>query len=58
MGRIYNSYMKKEFTMSIIGELNFFIGVQIKQEKKGIFLNQSKYTKELVRKFGIKTSMV
>lgn len=58
MGRIYNSYMKKEFTMSIIGELNFFIGVQIKQEKKGIFLNQSKYAKELVRKFGIKTSMV
>jgi len=39
--------MRKEFEMSMIGELNFFLGLQIKQCKDGIFINQSKYVNEL-----------
>ena len=39
--------------MSMMGELNFFLGLQIKQLKEGIFINQSKYTKEILRKFGL-----
>jgi len=37
--------------MSLMGELNFFLGLQIKQDKEGIFVHQSKYTKELLKKF-------
>ena len=39
--------------MSLMGELKFFLGLQIKQTKDGIFLNQEKYTKELLKKFGM-----
>lgn len=44
---------KKEFEMSMMGELNFFLGFQIKQDKKEIFLNRSKHAKERVKKFGM-----
>ena len=37
--------MKGEFEMSMIGELSFFLGLQVKQTKDGIFLCQSKYCK-------------
>jgi hypothetical protein len=46
--------MHKEFKMSIIGELTFFIGLQIKQDKDGIFINQVKYTEELLKIFDLK----
>ncbi|KAK6139143.1 hypothetical protein DH2020_027115 [Rehmannia glutinosa] len=39
--------------MSMMGELNFFLGLQIKQCQEGIYISQSKYTKELLKKFGI-----
>ena len=39
--------------MSMIGELNYFLGLQIKQRKDGIFINQAKYTKKLIKKFGL-----
>lgn len=45
--------MKKEYEMSMVGELNFFLGLQIRQLKNGIFSSQSKYVKELVKKFGL-----
>ncbi|GJV24173.1 retrovirus-related pol polyprotein from transposon TNT 1-94 [Tanacetum coccineum] len=44
--------MHDEFEMSMMGELNFFLGLQIKQMKDGIFFNQSKYIKEMLKKFG------
>ncbi|GLT88133.1 hypothetical protein SLE2022_061720 [Rubroshorea leprosula] len=47
--------MQGEFEMSMMGELNFFLGLQIKQSKEGIFINQSKYTKEMLKKFGMET---
>lgn len=46
--------MQGEFEMSMIGELNFFLVLQIKQTKEGIFVNQAKYTRELINKFGLK----
>nr|GEU55537.1 retrovirus-related Pol polyprotein from transposon TNT 1-94 [Tanacetum cinerariifolium] len=48
--------MHDEFEMNAMGELNFFIGLQIKQMKDGIFFNQSKYTKEMLKKFSLKDS--
>jgi hypothetical protein len=37
--------MSKEFEMSMMGELQFFLGLQIKQAKQGTFVHQAKYTK-------------
>jgi hypothetical protein len=41
--------MSKEFEMSMIGELTFFLGFQVKQMKGGNFLSQDKYTKDLLK---------
>ena len=43
--------MKSGFEMSMMGELNYFLDLQVKQLKDGIFLNQAKYCKDLLRKF-------
>ncbi|GJU75790.1 retrovirus-related pol polyprotein from transposon TNT 1-94 [Tanacetum coccineum] len=48
--------MHDEFKMSMMGELNFFLGLQIKQMEDGIFFNQSKYIKEMLKKFGLEDS--
>ncbi|GKB01161.1 retrovirus-related pol polyprotein from transposon TNT 1-94 [Tanacetum coccineum] len=48
--------MHDEFEMSMMGELNFFLGLQIKQLDDGIFFNQSKYIKEMLKKFELKDS--
>jgi len=39
--------------MSMIGELNYFLGLQVKQTAEGIFISQSKYAKDLVKRFGL-----
>ena len=39
--------------MSMIGELNHFLGLQIYQQESSIFLSQSKYARNLVKKFGL-----
>ncbi|KAL4312619.1 hypothetical protein GQ457_01G020080 [Hibiscus cannabinus] len=44
--------MQGEFEMSMMGELSFFLGLQIKQRKDDIFINQAKYIKEKLKKFG------
>ncbi|GJX37104.1 retrovirus-related pol polyprotein from transposon TNT 1-94 [Tanacetum coccineum] len=44
------------FEMSMMGELNFFLGLQIKQMEDGIFFNQSKYIKKILKKFGLEDS--
>nr|GEV82794.1 retrovirus-related Pol polyprotein from transposon TNT 1-94 [Tanacetum cinerariifolium] len=48
--------MHDEFEMSMMGELNFFLGLQIKQLEDGIFFNQSKYIKEMLKKYGLEDS--
>ncbi|XP_070045228.1 uncharacterized mitochondrial protein AtMg00810-like [Nicotiana tomentosiformis] len=42
--------------MSMMGELTFFLGLQIKQSPKGIFISQTTYTKELIKKFGMENA--
>ena len=48
--------MQAKFEMSMIGELIHFLGLQIRQQDSGIFLSQSKYAKNLVNKFGLKSA--
>ena len=43
--------MSREFEMSLMGELTFFLGLQIKQTKDGTFIHQTKYTREILKKF-------
>jgi hypothetical protein len=42
--------MMEEFQMSMMGELIFFLAIQVKQMKKGTFVHQDKYTKDLKKK--------
>jgi hypothetical protein len=39
--------------MSMMGELTFFLGIQVKQTKQGTFVHQAKYTKDLMKKFNM-----
>jgi hypothetical protein len=48
--------MSREFEMSMMGELQLFLGLQIKQSKEGTFVHQAKYTKDIVRKFKMEDS--
>jgi hypothetical protein len=43
--------MSMEFEMSMMGELKFFLGLQIKQLKEGTFVHKANYTKDIMRKF-------
>jgi hypothetical protein len=52
----FAEYMSREFEMSMMGELQFFLRLQIKQSKEGTFVHQAKYTKDIVRKFKIEDS--
>jgi hypothetical protein len=45
--------MANEFEMSMIGELSYFLGLQIKQMKKDTFVSQGKYMKDMIKKFGL-----
>ena len=41
------------FEMSIVGELTYFLGLQVKQTNSGIYINQAKYARNLVKRFGL-----
>jgi hypothetical protein len=43
--------MSGEFEMSMLDELNFFLGMQIKQTQDKTFMHQGKYTKDVLKKF-------
>ncbi|WVZ76325.1 hypothetical protein U9M48_024309 [Paspalum notatum var. saurae] len=43
--------MSREFEMSLMGELQFFLGLQIKQGPEGTFIHQVKYTRDILKKF-------
>jgi hypothetical protein len=47
----FEKLMKDEFQMSSMGELTFFLGLQVQQSKEGIFISQDKYVTEIFRKF-------
>ncbi|GJS63824.1 putative ribonuclease H-like domain-containing protein, partial [Tanacetum coccineum] len=47
----FEKLMKDKFQMSSMGELTFFLGLQVQQKKKGIFISQDKYVHEILKKF-------
>ncbi|GKB48173.1 putative RNA-directed DNA polymerase, partial [Tanacetum coccineum] len=47
----FEALMKGRFQMSAMGELTFFLGLQVKQSHDGIFISQDKYVAEILRKF-------
>jgi hypothetical protein len=49
----FQEMMESEFQMSMMGELTFFLGIQVKQMKQGTFIHQAKYTKDLMKKFNM-----
>jgi hypothetical protein len=49
----FQEMMESEFQMSMMGELTFFLGIQVKQTKQGTFVHQAKYTKDLMKKFNM-----
>ena len=58
--RLFNeefaTLMTSKFQMSMMSELKFFLGLQIKQTKEGTFVSQTKYTKDLFKKFNMQES--
>ncbi|GJV31733.1 putative ribonuclease H-like domain-containing protein [Tanacetum coccineum] len=48
----FENMMHKKFQMSSIGELTFFLGLQVNQKEDGIFISQDKYVNEILNKFG------
>nr|GEW67629.1 retrovirus-related Pol polyprotein from transposon TNT 1-94 [Tanacetum cinerariifolium] len=53
---LFSDLMKSRCEMSMIGEMMFFLGLQVNQSPSGIFLNQSKYVHEILKKYGLNTS--
>jgi hypothetical protein len=49
----FQGMMESEFQMSMMGELTFFLGIQVKQTKQGTFMHQANYTKDLMKKFNM-----
>ncbi|GJV42699.1 retrovirus-related pol polyprotein from transposon TNT 1-94 [Tanacetum coccineum] len=52
----FTNLMTTKFKMSMMGQMSFFLGLQISQSPKGIFINQSKYAYEIIKKYGLLTS--
>ncbi|GKD66430.1 uncharacterized mitochondrial protein-like protein [Tanacetum coccineum] len=51
-GKLTKPYSLKGTKMSSMGELTFFLGLQVKQKKDGIFISQDKYVAKILKKFG------
>ncbi|GJW30962.1 putative ribonuclease H-like domain-containing protein [Tanacetum coccineum] len=49
---VFENMMHKKFQMSSMGELTFFLGLQVKQKEDGIFIRQDKYVTKILKKFG------
>nr|GEZ35240.1 retrovirus-related Pol polyprotein from transposon TNT 1-94 [Tanacetum cinerariifolium] len=49
----FEKLMHGRFEMSLMGEMKFFLGLQIHQSPRGIFINQAKYTLEILHKHGM-----
>ncbi|GKD84956.1 uncharacterized mitochondrial protein-like protein, partial [Tanacetum coccineum] len=48
--------MHSKFDMSVMGELKFFLGIQIHESPRGIFINQAKYAQEILKTHGMTSS--
>ncbi|GJY38373.1 retrovirus-related pol polyprotein from transposon TNT 1-94 [Tanacetum coccineum] len=52
----FANQMTSKFKMSMMGKMSSFLGLQISQSPRGIFINQSKYASEIVKKYGLNTT--
>jgi hypothetical protein len=52
----FSKIMIDRFEMSMIGVLTFFLGFQIRQVKDGTFISQTKYTRDILKKFGMENA--
>ncbi|GJW54434.1 retrovirus-related pol polyprotein from transposon TNT 1-94 [Tanacetum coccineum] len=50
---IFSYEMSSKFQMSMMGQMSFFLGLQVSQNPRGIFINQSKFALEILKKFGM-----
>ncbi|GKB65174.1 retrovirus-related pol polyprotein from transposon TNT 1-94 [Tanacetum coccineum] len=50
---IFSNEMSSKFQMSMMGQMSFFLGLQVSQNPEGIFINQSKFALEILKKFGM-----
>eukprot|EP00253_Pinus_taeda_P019353 PITA_19353 len=51
LSKNFATKMQSDFEMSLLGDLTYFLGIQISQQEKGIFICQAKYIKEMLKKF-------
>eukprot|EP00253_Pinus_taeda_P035176 PITA_35176 len=56
MSQNFALVMKKEFEISLLGELTYFLGLQIQQNEGSIVLSQTKYLKQILKKYGMEYS--
>jgi hypothetical protein len=49
----FQEMMENEFQMFMMGDLTFFLGIQVKQIKQSTFVQQAKYTNDLIKKFNM-----
>nr|GFA88670.1 uncharacterized mitochondrial protein AtMg00810-like [Tanacetum cinerariifolium] len=52
---LFSDLMKSRFEMSMMGEMMFFLGLLVNQSPSGIFINQSNYVNEILKKYGLNT---
>nr|GEU42385.1 retrovirus-related Pol polyprotein from transposon TNT 1-94 [Tanacetum cinerariifolium] len=50
---IFSKEMSSKFQMSMMGKMSFFLGLQVSQSPRGIFINQAKYALEILKKYGM-----
>jgi hypothetical protein len=50
----FSRVMMQKFEMSMMGKLNYLLGFQVKQLEEGTFISQTKYTEDLLKRFGMK----
>nr|GEV61523.1 hypothetical protein [Tanacetum cinerariifolium] len=53
--QLFSDLMKRHFKMSMMGEMTFFLGLQVNQSPCGIFINQSNYVLEILKKYRMET---
>ncbi|GKA09552.1 retrovirus-related pol polyprotein from transposon TNT 1-94 [Tanacetum coccineum] len=53
LSKKFKTIMGSRFEMSMMGELKFFLGLQIHQSRRGIFINQAKYALDILKKHGM-----
>nr|GEW71688.1 retrovirus-related Pol polyprotein from transposon TNT 1-94 [Tanacetum cinerariifolium] len=52
---LFSNLMKIRFKLSMMGEMTFFLGLQVNQSPSGIFINQSNYVNEILKKYRLNT---